>query len=97
MTVSSAATCSCPSCSSGKRWATSTAPSDAAAAAAEIGERFGERDLVALALQIQGMVRINQARVDDGLRLLDEAMVGVTAGEVSPFLTGAALRRHRLL
>ena len=62
---------------------------DAAAAAAEIGERFGDGDLVALALQLQGMVRINQARVDDGLRLLDEAMVGVTAGEVSPFLTGA--------
>jgi ATP/maltotriose-dependent transcriptional regulator MalT len=63
--------------------------SDAAAAAVEIGERFGDRDLVAVALQLQGMVRINQARVDDGLRLLDEAMVGVTAGEVSPFLTGA--------
>ena len=72
--------------------------SDAAAADAEIGERFGERDLVALALQMQGMVRINQARVDDGLRLLDEAMVGVTAGEVSPFLDrGCLLRRHRLL
>jgi ATP/maltotriose-dependent transcriptional regulator MalT len=61
---------------------------DAAAAAAEIGERFGDRDLVAVALHIQGMVRINQARLDEGLRLLDEAMVGVTAGEVSPFFTG---------
>ena len=90
MTVSSAATCSCPSCSSGKPWATSTAtPATQPRRTAEIGERFGERDLVALALQIQSMVRINQARVDDGLRLLDEAMVEVTAGEVSPFLTGA--------
>jgi ATP/maltotriose-dependent transcriptional regulator MalT len=61
---------------------------DAAAAAAEIGERFGDRDLVAVALHIQGMVRVNQARLDEGLRLLDEAMVGVTAGEVSPFFTG---------
>jgi DNA-binding CsgD family transcriptional regulator len=61
---------------------------DAAAAAAEIGERFADRDLVALALHIQGMVRINQARLAEGLGLLDEAMVGVTAGEVSPFFTG---------
>jgi DNA-binding CsgD family transcriptional regulator len=61
---------------------------DAAAAAAEIGERFGDRDLVALALHLQGMARINQARLDEGLKLLDEAMVGVTAGEVSPFFTG---------
>jgi DNA-binding CsgD family transcriptional regulator len=61
---------------------------DAAAAAAEIGERFGDPDLVAMALHIQGMVRISQARLDEGLMLLDEAMVGVTAGEVSPFFTG---------
>jgi DNA-binding CsgD family transcriptional regulator len=61
---------------------------DAAAAAAEIGERFGDRDLVTVALHFQGMVRINQARLDEGLKLLDEAMVGVTAGEVSPFFTG---------
>lgn len=61
---------------------------DAAAAAAEIGERFGDSDLVALSRYFQGIVRINQARLDEGLRLLDEAMVGVTAGEVSPFYTG---------
>ena len=61
---------------------------DAAAAAAEIGERFGDSDLVALSRYLQGIVRINQARLDEGLRLLDEAMVGVTAGEVSPFYTG---------
>ena len=61
---------------------------DAAAAAGEIGERFGDSDLVALSRYFQGIVRINQARLDEGLRLLDEAMVGVTAGEVSPFYTG---------
>jgi ATP/maltotriose-dependent transcriptional regulator MalT len=61
---------------------------EAAAAAAEIGERFGDRDLVAVALFTRGSVRIEQALVDEGLSLLDEAMVGVTAGEVSPFFTG---------
>jgi DNA-binding NarL/FixJ family response regulator len=61
---------------------------DAAAGGAEIGERFGDRDLVALAVQLQGLARIGQGRADEGLRLLDEAMVAVTAGEVSPHVTG---------
>lgn len=60
----------------------------AAEAAAEIGERFGDRDLFAVAVHIQGLVRIRQGRVDEGLALLDEAMVAVTAGEVSPIYTG---------
>ena len=61
---------------------------EAAADAAEIGARFADADLIAVALHVQGVVRIKQARVDEGLRLLDEAMLGVTAGEVSPVLTG---------
>ena len=60
VTVSSAATCSCPSCSSGKD-GRPRRRQRRSRGVAEIGERFGERDLVALALQIQGMVRINQA------------------------------------
>jgi DNA-binding CsgD family transcriptional regulator/tetratricopeptide (TPR) repeat protein len=62
---------------------------DLVANAAEMGQRFGDPDLVALALQFQGLLRIKQGRVEDGLAYLDEAMVSVTAGEVSPFLTGA--------
>ena len=65
------------------------AAEDLVANAAEIGHRFGDPDLVALALQFQGLLRIRQGRVEDGLALLDEAMVSVTAGEVSPFLSGA--------
>jgi DNA-binding CsgD family transcriptional regulator len=61
---------------------------EAVTGAAEIGERFGEPDLVAVAVHFQGLIRINQGRVEEGLRLLDEAMVAVTAGEVSPFFTG---------
>src|SRR6266511_923116 len=61
---------------------------EAVTAAAEIGERFAEPDLVAVAVHFQGLIRIKQGRVEEGLRLLDEAMVAVTAGEVSPFFTG---------
>jgi DNA-binding CsgD family transcriptional regulator/tetratricopeptide (TPR) repeat protein len=60
----------------------------AAAAAAATGERFGDADLFAAALHFQGLIRIKEGRVAEGLGLLDEAMVGVTAGEVSPFMTG---------
>ena len=59
-----------------------------AAAAAEIGERFGDRDLFALALHVQGSVLAKSGRVAEGLALLDEAMVAVTAGEVSPVVSG---------
>jgi DNA-binding CsgD family transcriptional regulator len=60
----------------------------AAVDAAEVGERFGDADLVAVAVHFQGLMRIKQGRVEEGLGLLDEAMVAVTAGEVSPIMTG---------
>jgi DNA-binding CsgD family transcriptional regulator len=59
-----------------------------AAAAAEIAERFGDRDLFALAVHVQGMVVAKSGRVAEGMRLLDEAMVAVTTGEVSPVVSG---------
>ncbi|MGZ8702687.1 MAG: helix-turn-helix transcriptional regulator, partial [Gaiellaceae bacterium] len=59
-----------------------------AAAAAEIGERFGDIDLFALAVHVQGTVLAKGGRVAEGLSLLDEAMVAVTAGEVSPVVSG---------
>jgi DNA-binding CsgD family transcriptional regulator len=60
----------------------------ALSAAVATAERFDDADLLAGAMQFQGLVRIKQGRVEDGLRLLDEAMVGVTAGELSPVMTG---------
>jgi DNA-binding CsgD family transcriptional regulator len=60
----------------------------AAASAAEIGERFGDRDLLALAVHEQGLILVNQGRVEEGLGLVDEAMVEVTTGELSPIVTG---------
>jgi len=59
-----------------------------AAEAAEIGERFGDADLFALAAQAQGILLVKLGRVAEGLGLLDEAMVAVTAGELSPIVSG---------
>ena len=59
-----------------------------AAQAGEIGERFGDQDLVAIALMEQGHALGRQGRVAEGLRLVDETMVAVTAGELSPVVAG---------
>jgi DNA-binding NarL/FixJ family response regulator len=59
-----------------------------AAEAATIGERFGDPDLFALAGHEQGHILIQAGRLREGLRLLDEAMVAVTAGELSPIVSG---------
>jgi DNA-binding CsgD family transcriptional regulator/tetratricopeptide (TPR) repeat protein len=59
-----------------------------AAAAMEIGERFSDADLVALAADTQGEMLVRSGSLREGLGLLDEAMVAVTAGEVSPMVCG---------
>ena len=56
--------------------------------AAEIAERFGDRELFALAVHQQGKLLIKQGRLADGLALLDEAMVAATSEEVWPIVTG---------
>jgi DNA-binding NarL/FixJ family response regulator len=56
--------------------------------AAEIGDRFGDRDLIALARHSRGRVLIRMGEIQDGVRLLDEAMIAVDAGEVSPLVVG---------
>lgn len=59
-----------------------------AARAAETGERFGDADLIACARHVQGRALIRQGQVRSGLALLDEAMVAVVAGELSPIVSG---------
>jgi DNA-binding CsgD family transcriptional regulator len=61
---------------------------EAGAQALEIAQRFHDADLVAIALQAQGLSRIKQGSMEEGLRLLDEAMAGVTADLVSPIVAG---------
>ena len=60
----------------------------AAADAAAIGERCGDPDLIACARHQQGRIRLQQGQVEAGLALLDETMLAVTAGELSPLVTG---------
>jgi ATP/maltotriose-dependent transcriptional regulator MalT len=66
----------------------------AAAAAAEeaaaIARRFDDRDLFAFSMLLQGQALAFDARVAEGLQLLDEAMVAVTTEDLSPVLSGIA-------
>jgi DNA-binding CsgD family transcriptional regulator len=59
-----------------------------AAEIVEIAERFGDRDLAAIALMEQGHALVRQGRTEEGLRLVDETMVAVTTGELSPVVAG---------
>jgi ATP/maltotriose-dependent transcriptional regulator MalT len=65
-----------------------TAAGAAAADAGAVGRRFANRDLCALALLLEGQAAASDARVDEGLALLDEAMVAVTTENLSPVIAG---------
>ena len=56
--------------------------------AAAIGERCHDADLTAAARHLQGRAFIHQGQVVPGLKLLDETMLAVVAGELSPIMTG---------
>ena len=60
----------------------------AAQEAAALGRRFDDTDLFALGLHGQGRARLRAGRVDEGLALLDEAMLAVTGDELSPIVAG---------
>ncbi|MCX4986013.1 LuxR C-terminal-related transcriptional regulator [Streptomyces sp. NBC_00572] len=56
--------------------------------AAEIGERFGDADLMWLARDEQGRALVSLGRVSEGMRLVDETLVVVESGALSPIVSG---------
>jgi DNA-binding CsgD family transcriptional regulator len=56
--------------------------------AAEIGDRYRDTDLSTLARHGRGRALIRLGKTAEGLMLLDESMVAVTADEVSPIMVG---------
>jgi DNA-binding CsgD family transcriptional regulator len=61
---------------------------ETATEATAIGERCQDADLTAAARHLQGRACIHQGQVRPGLKLLDETMLAVVAGELSPIMTG---------
>ena len=57
-------------------------------AAGSIGYRFRDPDLIALAALGRGQALTRLGQIAEGVALLDEAMVAVTAGEVTPLVVG---------
>ncbi len=56
--------------------------------AAEFARRFNDLDLLTLSHLGRGQSLIKLGRIHEGVSHLDEAMVAVTTGEVSPLITG---------
>ena len=61
---------------------------EAATEIAAYGERFHDPDLLAQGLNMKGRLMTHAGEVQAGLALMDEAMVGVVAGDVSPIISG---------
>jgi len=58
--------------------------------AAKIGDRFGDPDLMTLSRLGRGQTLIFLGEIVEGVAWLDEAVVAVTASEVSPIVVGIA-------
>lgn len=62
--------------------------SEHATRAAAIGVRFNNADVTAAARHLQGRAELLRGNIDSGLALLDETMLAVIGGELSPVLAG---------
>ena len=56
--------------------------------AVELGRTTGHADLTAMALQVSGRSLVACGRVEDGISALEEAMIAVVNGELTPLFTG---------
>jgi len=63
-------------------------PREGFAQATKIGDRFGDPQLIALGRVGEGRCLIYLGEIVEGMALLDEAMVAITAHEVSPAAVG---------
>lgn len=55
--------------------------------ALELGTRFADRDVMALALHDLGRFRVTKGEVEEGLSQLDEATLAAMHGEIGPYAT----------
>jgi DNA-binding CsgD family transcriptional regulator len=55
----------------------------------DLGRRFADDSLVALGVFFEGRTLVKQARVKEGLALLDEAMLAALSDDLKPMWTGA--------
>ena len=62
----------------------------AASAIVELGDRTGDRDVSAFGILLSGQVALAEGHVTAGFHHLDEVMVLVSTGEVSPIAAGIA-------
>ena len=67
---------------------TLTTASELADRIVDIARRCGDRDLLALGMLGRGQVSLALGEISRGVRLLDEVMVSVTTGEVTPIPAG---------
>jgi class 3 adenylate cyclase/Flp pilus assembly protein TadD len=66
----------------------SKAALEAASRVLDIGMRFGDRDLQAFGLLIEGSARVANGDVQQGLSLLDEATVAAVSGDLKSITSG---------
>jgi class 3 adenylate cyclase len=55
----------------------------------EIGARFGDRDLVAFALVLQGGALVYGTQIEQGFALIDEGTLAAVGGELTPYAAGS--------
>ena len=56
---------------------------------ADIGKRFGDRDLQALGATYEGVALVEKGDVAEGLALIDEAALAAISGELGLYVTGS--------